>query len=416
MTTEKFIAEAELSLGRGMHDAAEKSYRNALENTRDESLQAQALSGLAIVSREKKQYQQMIDCALEALRRNESFWGSQSLQSADATALAAEGYALAGEHARAKAFYVHALEVRLMHHQPEHEQIISLQAGLLMIALVQGSTEKAIELHEILLPAYRNIAVGGNWTNFLKLDQLIERCGERNQKEEAEAIIKMELTILQEHFRKNKDELNAVLAVYRTLAKNTGRTMAEWQLGVTQSDDQRREDRITQANRQNTVTQASQNRVDNFDVPVTAKQILKELPQFLDSVATLAESGVSVNAAIAQSCQLLTSSCPALIRELDKALQDWSQFNKSLSDSFVEMGKRFDVDQLEQLGLTLVIAQKTGGSVASILREQSFAIRYQLKAKEIEAASLGNLSVKPDISPLKRMAADEEYRRRKSKE
>jgi tetratricopeptide (TPR) repeat protein len=416
MTTEKLIAEAELSLGRGLHDAAEKSYRNALANTRDESLQAQALYGLAIVSREKKQYQQMIDCALEALRRNESFWGSQSLQSADATALAAEGYALVGEFVRAKAFYIHALEVRLMHYPPEHEQIISLQTGLLMLALAEGSTEKAIELHQILLPAYRNVVEGDNWTNFLKLDQLIERWGERNQKEEAEAIIKMELTILQEHFRKNKDELNAVLAMYRTFSKNTGRTMAEWQLGVTQSDDQRREDRITQANRQHTEAQTSQNRTDKIDVRATAKQILNELPQFLDSVATLAESGVSVNAALAQSCQLLSCSCPALAKELDKALQDWSQFNKSLTDSLVEMGKRFDVDQLEQLGLTLVIAQKTGGSVASILREQSFAIRYRLKAKEIEVASLGNHSVSPDISPLKRMAADEEYRKRKSKE
>jgi tetratricopeptide (TPR) repeat protein len=415
MNAEMLITQAQLALARGSLDSAERAFRIALENTRDESLQAQAFFGLAGVYREQKQYQQMVQCALEALRRNELFWGPQSIQAADATALAADGFAYASEPRRAQPLYFHALEVRLLHYPPEHEQILTLQAGLLMVALEQGLVEKATELHHVLIPAYRNIAAGSDWANFLKLDQLIDRYLERNRLKEVEAILKSELTILQEHFRTHKGEINSVLKLYKAFAAKAGRTMAEWQLGVMQSDEERRDERIAEASRLNALAQASQKYDGHIDVK-TARQIRDELPQFFECVASLAESGVSVNAAVVQACKLLSASCPALTRELDKAIQDFSNLNKPLSVSFVEMGKRFNVDELCQLGLTMIVAEKTGCSVAALFREQSFALRYHLKAKKIELTSLGNRSVSADTSSLKRMASDEERRKRKLKQ
>src|SRR5277367_2017204 len=185
MTTESLIREGEQSLGRGGLDSAERAFRSALESTRDQSLQAQALSGLATVYREQKQYDQMVRCALEALLRNEKFWGPQSLQAADSTVLAAEGFVRSNQPLRAQPLFLHALEVRLMHYEPRHEQIITLQAALLLISLEQGRIEKVIELHQILLPLYRRVEAGGSWVHFLKFDQLVERHCDRDLRKDA---------------------------------------------------------------------------------------------------------------------------------------------------------------------------------------------------------------------------------------
>lgn len=138
---------------------------------------------------------------------------------------------------------------------------------------------------------------------------------------------------------------------------------------------------------------------------------------FLDILAGLVERGVSVNPAVVQTSDLVRAACPGLCTELESAISAWTQTKKPIHESLTEMARRFGVDEFAHLATTLAMANKTGGSIAAILRQQSFAIRHSLEAQKLEQINfLGNFAgLRPrSNAPLTDLEKEEERRRKGS--
>jgi Flp pilus assembly protein TadB len=108
-----------------------------------------------------------------------------------------------------------------------------------------------------------------------------------------------------------------------------------------------------------------------------------ELPNFLDCLAALIESGVSVPAAFEQSANTCSGSCPKLSTQISQCVLKLKVSRIPLQQSLAQLGATYHLDELNNLASSIAAAEQTNSSVAYQIKQQSGALRYHLKAEQL---------------------------------
>lgn len=129
------------------------------------------------------------------------------------------------------------------------------------------------------------------------------------------------------------------------------------------------------------------------------EDLTRELPNFLDCLAALIESGVSIPAAFEKAAYACSSSCPKLSGQVQQCIIKLKVNRIPLHETLAEIGIAYSAEQLNYLASTLAAAEQTSSSVAYQIKQQSYALRYHQKAEQLAAENAAtNFGVRRDTS------------------
>jgi tight adherence protein C len=120
--------------------------------------------------------------------------------------------------------------------------------------------------------------------------------------------------------------------------------------------------------------------------------IHRELPNFLDILATTVDAGVALNGALMSATEQITGP---LKDEMEAAVQD-IRLGRSRADALLAMAQRVREEDLSTTTVAIVQAEKLGTQVVNVLLQLAADMREKrfMRAEEI-AASLSNKLVFP---------------------
>ena len=379
MSSQRTLEEGEFALLRRLYDVAERSFRAALTaatGSGDTALAGDALRGLAKTYEGKADYSQMAQSASDALAKDMEFWGPQALQVGTDALLAAKAMSVLGNAEAALKFYDQALAVFQLYLAENHPDVVRASAGILLAAMEMGDQEKTMQWHHKLLGVYSKLGDSKDWPEFLQLDCLVSRYIEQDKQAEIEPILKRELNLLQTKFKANEQELRAVMALYSAfLAKcKQPEAAAESAPAPTPS--------VPSPRPQPSQTGWTDKVSSGWKEMQKSGQLRSELPQFINELLFHLTLGLDSKNAMAKIATEEPSKCPIIAKELKVALEELSRNRKPLALSLRDLGERYSVAELSELGATLAAAEKTGSSVGYQLKQQSQALRDHLKAMQ----------------------------------
>lgn len=93
----------------------------------------------------------------------------------------------------------------------------------------------------------------------------------------------------------------------------------------------------------------------------TGKEMRAQLPNFLDCLATLIESGVSIPAAMERAAEKCSESCPTLSKQIKKCILSFKINRTPLHQSLAQAAATYQVIELNYLATSLAAVEKSGG-------------------------------------------------------
>lgn len=428
MQIQQKLQDGDFAFSRGLFDTAKAAYSKALELSlvaKDDGLCAESRRALARTLGAFREYDQMAQMAMDAYADDSNFWGPQSELAAADLFLAADAYSHLGDFARAKQLFEECLSIRQMYYDKERQEIVAVFIELLRMSVHAPEIVDPIPLHEMFLPTYKNYSGGENWANFIKLNETVEKLIKEEQQTEAEEFIKRELTLLEQNFRHYPEEIRLISTVYKDQLYKSKKALASWQMKMKEqpqgspskfiaqaqrlaatgkSDDAARAYEIAmrqleaehgsadanalEARRQYLLNLKTKNQQEQgLGKHISAVQRLSlskslraEIPQFLDKLILNVSMGLPYQQAIAEICQNPVG-CSTIAKELQKAVDEFKLFRKPISDSIRDLGESYEVAELSELGASLAMAERSGGSISAQLKEQCMALRERIKSE-----------------------------------
>lgn len=386
MTSEKFIREAEFALARNLSGMAGKSYVEALKLARAEgdiSMEGEALRGLALVNNSKRDYEKVAKCASEAVVCDSEFWGPQSTQLSLSTYLAGLGCSYIGDYTRGYPFLEQALEIRQLYYPDNHPEVLEVLTAMLGIRVFELNRAETVRLHEIILPAYKEIDPDRNWLNYSGLRSRLDIAWEKGQLEVVDKALSMLIEIFEREFIAYSQEHNSLVQLYKARLSQTNRSMESWKFAQAHQS----ENPLLKKPQIQSATTQEVSIADQMKNKMQGAKVRDELPKFLDLLVMYLQSGTPWLHAINEIVVNNAGACPHLCKELSVALMAVREHNTPLYKSLAEMGTRLQISELNEMAATLHAASRTGGSISQVLMNQAQALRDSIKSRDLSRAN-----------------------------